>query len=329
LGFEEVVRRVAAVPGVRAASGITWLPLAGAGSATIFWVNDRPVPEPGDMPVADIRPVQSDYLSVMGIPLLEGRFFDSRDVEDAPMTVVVNRTMARKFWPDGSAVGKSLSMPWNDLKVAEIIGVVGDVRHGGPAEDPRSTLYWHYPQFHPFGLMSIVARTDGSPAELIPAIRRAVAEFDPSVPVYNAKPMKSYLSDTLARARFSTIALALFGVLAITLAVTGVYGVMSYSVSRRTREFGIRIALGADSGRLLKGVVWQGAVIIVPAVVLGGVVAVLSARVLEGMVFEVSTHDPIAVLGAGMLLTAVGLIACLVPARRAGSVDPLESLRIE
>jgi putative ABC transport system permease protein len=327
--YQRLVDRAAALPGVEAASAITFLPLAGTGSATSFWANDRPVPGDGEKPVADIRWVHRDYHSTMGIPVLRGRTFDSRDTEGAPLRVVVNRSLAEEFWPGEDPVGQRLSMPWGDTLVAEIIGVVGDVRINGPSEEPRSLIYWDHEQFRAFSGMTVVLRSAQRPEALASSLRGLVREMDASLPVFNVRTLDSYLSEAVGSARFAMAVLAVFALLALVLAAIGIYGVISYSVGQRTHEFGIRMSLGADRGDVTRLVLRYGAALAAVALVLGGGAALLATRLMRGLIFGVSPTDGLTFAATGTLLAAVALLAAWIPARRAASTDPMRALRTE
>jgi putative ABC transport system permease protein len=327
--FEQLVERVAAVPGVRAASAIVFAPLAGLGSATSFWPTDRPVPAAGQHPVADIRWVHRDLHRTLGIPLLAGRYFDESDRRDAPLRVVINQAGAEQLWRGESAVGKRIAMPWGDTLVAEVIGVVGDVRHTGPDAELRPMLYWEHRQARPFNQMTLVIRTVGQPAGIVPALRGAVREIDPELPVYNVRAMAELFADALARARFTTVSLAAFALLALFLAAVGIYGVMAYSTQQRAQEIGIRMALGADRTTVTRMVVRQGMALVGLALALGAAGAVGLSRVLRSLVFDLSTTDPPTFAAMAILLALTGLVACWLPARRAGRIDPLEAIRSE
>ena len=327
--YEALVERVRSLPGIVEAGAITFLPLAGQGSATSFWVNDRPVPEAGQIPVADIRWVHRDYHRTMEIPLLAGRFFDGRDGPDAPLVVVVSRVLAERFWPDGDPIGQSISMPWGDTLVAEIVGVAGDVRHNGPDTTPREKIYWHHVQFQDFSTMTIVARTTGDPLDHVGAIRAEVNAMDPDLPLFNVRTMDARFSEAVAQRRFIMLALAVFATIAAILAGVGVFGVMSYLVSQRTQEIGIRMALGANARRVAFQILRRGLVLILLATAIGGSGALLASRVMRGMVFEVSTVDPLTLAAAAALLAAVAIASCLWPALRAARVDPVRALRFD
>ncbi|KPJ93436.1 MAG: hypothetical protein AMS18_05750, partial [Gemmatimonas sp. SG8_17] len=327
--FESLVARVQAEPGVAAASAITFMPLAGTGSATSFWVNDRPIPPDGEKPVADLRWVQRDYHRALGVPLLAGRYFGPEDGEDAPLTVIINEWAAQHFWPDETPIGRTISMPWGDTLVAQVVGVVGDVRHDGPSATVRSQLYWEHRQFQPWNQMTIFARSETDPTSLASSIRRMVAEVDPNVPLYNVRTVDSYLGENLAQARLSMSALGLFSLIALLLASVGIYGVISYAVSERTRDIGIRMALGASAKAVTGQVVRSGAKLIGLAVLIGLAASLALSRLLQSMVFEVSTSDPTTIVAVSLILMAVAVAACYLPARRAGKVDVVKALRRE
>jgi putative ABC transport system permease protein len=328
--FDRLVGRVRALPGVRDASAITWVPLAGGGSRTDFWPLDRPVPGPGEAPGADVRWVQRDYHRTMGIPLVAGRALDERDDVDVPTVVLVNETGARQIWPGESALGKRVAVPWGDTVIAEVVGVVADVRHDGPDTEPYPMFYWDIRQFQPFGQMSLVVRTEGTEtASVVAGIRAALKELDPGLPLYNVRPMESLFADAITRARFATISLGVFALLALLLAAIGIYGVMAHVTEQRIREIGIRMALGAGRGTILGMVVRQGMTQVGVAIGLGTLGALALARVLDGLVFDVSTSDPVTFAAMAALLGATGFLACWLPARRASGIDPAETIRSE
>ncbi|MCG8467577.1 MAG: ABC transporter permease [Gemmatimonadetes bacterium] len=327
--FESVVDRVAAAPGITAASAITNLPLSGAATGTTFWLNDRELPADGEFPAADIRWVHRDYHATMGIPILRGRAFDASDTGDAPMRVVINAYMADLHWPGADPIGRTLSMPWGDTLVAEVVGVAGNVRHDGPDGELREKLYWHHLQWPERSSMTIVARTEGDPTPHAATIRGAVREMDPNLALYNVHPMSYWMSETMASRRFVMLALGAFALVALLLASVGVYGVMSYNVSQRTREFGVRLALGARKRDVALGVVGAGLRLVLIAVFIGTIGALALGRLLQSLVYGIGTTDLPSFAFAALFLIAVAVAACYWPAHRAGRVDPIEALRFE
>ena len=328
--FNELVERVQALPGVESASAITWPPLAGGGSRTDFWALDRPVPDAGEHPGADVRWVHRDYHETMGIGLLAGRLFTVEDAAEAPLVTVINETGERQLWPSESAIGKRIAMPWGDTLVAEIVGVVEDVRDNGPDTSPYPMFYWDHRQFSPFNQMSLVVRSaEAGRADLVAAIRRELAELDPALPLYNVTTAGELLDDALQRSRFATTALTLFAIIALALACIGIYGVMAQVTARRAQEIGIRIALGASHRSILRLIVGQGLGHIATAIVIGLVGALALSRYLGSLVFEVSAADPATLVATALLLGGVGLVACWLPARRAAFTDPVETMRAE
>jgi len=327
--FEDLVDRLQRSPGVVAASAITNLPLSGSQTGTSFWLNDRALPAEGEFPVADIRWVHRDYRTTMGIPLIRGRFFDETDRADAPLRVVINETTARQFFPNADPIGRTISMPWGDTLVAEIIGVVGDVRHNGPEVEPRPKLYWHHLQWQDRANMSVVLRTEGDPAAAAGTIRAAIRELDPAVPLYNVHPMTYWMAEVMASRRFTMLTLAVFALVALTLATIGVYGVMSYNVSQRTQEFGVRLALGAGRRDVALQVIRSGLKLVLVAVAIGVAGALAVSRLLRGFVYGVTTRDLTSFAVAAGFLILVAVLACWWPAHRAGRVDPIRALRFE
>ena len=327
--FEELLDRIAMQPGVESASAITALPLSGMGIGTSFFDPDRPLPEAGERPVGDIRPVHREYQATMGIPLLAGRFFDAGDGADAPTVVVISQATADEVFQDLDPLGRRIAMPWGDTLVAEVIGVVADVRHDGPGTTSRSKLYWDHRQFADFSFMTLVVRTTGDPASVLPAVRREIRALDPDLPMYNVRTMESYLSDSVAQNRFALMAFAAFAAVALVLAVVGVYGVLSYAVSLRTREIGIRVALGAGGEAIGGMVLRQGAIVAVVGLCMGLAGAIIVTRFLGSLLYGVTPTDPLTLGFVTVLLFGTALAASWIPARRAASTDPASVLRGE
>jgi predicted permease len=327
--FEDLVERVQNLQGVQSASAITFPPLGGPGSGTSFWANDRPIPPAGDRPVADIRWVHHDYHAVMGIPVVSGRAFDATDGPGAPLRVVISEATQREIWPDENPIGRTLTMPWGEDRVAEVIGVVRDIKHAGPSDVPRSMIYWHHTQFEAFNLMTLVVRTSGDPLSVLPAMRAQTAEIDPTIPLFAVGTMEESLSAALTRARFAAVSLGVFATVALVLALVGIYGVMSYTTGQRINEFGVRLALGADPHDVIRLVLRQGLLLIAIAVGVGVTGALALSRVLQNLVFEVDTLDPLTFVSMVALLALTAIVACWLPARRASAVSPVRAMRVE
>ena len=327
--FDRVLERVRALPDVQAASAINWLPFAGMGSATDYWVADRPIPPAGERPTADIRGVDPEFFRTMGIPVRQGEPFTARETRDVRKAVVINETLARAVFPNESPIGRHIMMPWGDTLDGEIVAVVGDIKHIGLDSAARPMIYWAQAQF-PTNFMTLVIRArSGNPMRLASAVTREVRALDPDLPVADVKLMEQYLSASVAQRRFSMTMLAIFAGVALTLAAVGLYGVISYSVATRTREMGVRIALGAGRQDVVGLVVREGMGLVAAGVVAGLAGALLLTRVLASLLYGVSATDPATFAGLAALLSGVALLAAYIPARRAARVDPMVALREE
>jgi putative ABC transport system permease protein len=326
--FQQAVDRARNVPGVESSAAISFLPMAGPGAGTAFMIEGRPAPAAGEAEIAEIRSITKDYFRTMGIALLRGRFFGDPDGPDDPKKIIINETMADRFWPGEDPVGKFVVMFWGEQVRGEIVGVVGDVRHSGLDTSPRPTLHWFIPQF-PYSFMTLVARTSVDPLSLSAALRSEIAGIDPDQPVARIQPMNQVLSDSVKRPRFTMLLLGAFSAIALLLAAVGIYGVVSYFVGERTHEIGVRMALGARRFDVLRLVVGQGMVLTIAGVAIGLVVASYLMSVMSRLLFGVTPTDPITYATISILLTAIALIACYIPAHRATRLDPLVALRNE
>ncbi len=326
--FDALVSRAGTLPGVSAAGTVSWLPLSGLRSATDLWIEGRPVPPPEERPSAHIQAVTPGYFRAMNIPLRQGRTFAASDGVEQPKAVVVSRSFAERYLRGVPALGQRLSMPWGDTLRGTIVGVVGDVHHAGVDSLPHPTIYWAEAQW-PWNAMTLVVRTSGDPARFASSVVAEIHALDPELPVADVRPMLAYLGDTLARRRFTMTLLAGFAATALALTAVGLYGVMAYSVVQRTRELGIRLALGASRERVLRAEL-RRALAVVGAGVLGGLAgAAAFTRVLDALLFGVSDTDPAVFALIVALLAGVGLAASWIPARRATRVDPMVALRAD
>jgi len=326
--LHEMLEGIRTLPGVRSAGVVNCLPITG-GVNTDFVIEGRPAPRLGDEPGADIRVTDYKYFSTMGIPLLTGRIFTEHDDGAAARVVVINETMARTFWQNQNPLGERITMKdWGPPLTAQIIGVVGDVKSNGLDEPVGPMIYWSYYQFGTV-FNRIVVRAEDDPLRLVSAVKSRIWSVDKDQPVSQIETMDEILSQSLARRRLYLMLLGVFAGVALLLAATGIYGVVSYSVTRRTREMGIRVALGAERLDVLGLILLQAAKLALTGEFLGILVALAVTRLMSGMLFGVSAADPLTFAGAVLLLTAVAFAACYIPARRAMRVDPMVALRYE
>jgi putative ABC transport system permease protein len=328
--YREALERIEALPGVEAAGVVDPLPLGGSFISYTFDIAGRPPFPPGDQPTSARRATSPDYFRAMGIPVRRGRAFGEQDKSNAPPVVIINETFARRFFRGEDPVGQRIIPGEGRTPVTrEIVGVVGDVRHAGLDAETTPEYYIPYEQASVDHLTVVARATSGNPEGLAGALRGVIRSMDREQPVYNVRPMAQLLDDSLARRRFNTTLLVCFSALALLLASIGIYGVMSYSVAQRTREIGIRLALGARARDVLRLVLRQGLALALAGVGAGLLASYLLTRLMSSMLYGVSATDPL-VFGAGVLmLLFIALLACLVPARRATQVDPMVALRYE
>jgi putative ABC transport system permease protein len=326
--FERSLEKIQALPGVQQAAGTFRLPITGFATA-IFAVQGKPIPA-GAAPFADYRAVTVSYFDAMGIRLLQGREFTERDDADAPDAVIVNEELARRSWPGEDPIGKRLQIATEFTRWREVVGVVGNARLTGLEAKVDPAIYVPFPQNSwPNALRNsfIVVRTTTDPQNFIPAIRRELRSVDPAFPFSQIQTMDEIVGNSLSQRRFNTALLALFAFVAVALAAVGIYGVMSYAVSQRMREMGIRAALGAGRSDLTKLVTSSGARLAALGIAIGVVAAAISSRLLSGLLFGVSSTDPLTFVFTAVLLAAVTLFASYIPSRRAARTDPITALR--
>jgi putative ABC transport system permease protein len=323
-----VIDGLQALPGTRAVGGTSFLPLAGLGPATSFWRADQPQPAPADRPVADARPVTAGYFAAMGIPLLAGRDVTANDTHDRPPVAVINESFARQIYPGDNPIGRQFILNLGNEQPHEIIGVVGDVKLASLDGEIRPTAYLSSRQYA-FGIMTYVVRTDADPAALAPAAVRVIREIDPLLPVSAVRPLEQVFAESIARPRLTASAMSIFAGAALLLAALGVYGIVAYSVAQRSREFGIRVALGAKPAQIIGMVVGQNLRIVVMGLILGIAAAIPATRMLQGLLYQVQANDPGTFVVIGVMLAVVATVASYLPARRGTQVDPVMTLKSE
>jgi putative ABC transport system permease protein len=332
--FDRLVERAKALPGVRSAGAASFLPVSGGGSVIHFNITGHPPKTPHDYVAAGYRTVTPNYLETLGVPLLRGRLLTPADNDKAPAVVVINASMAAKYFPNENPLGKRLQLgatPENDVPTMEIVGVIGDVRPG-LGVDPQTEMYLPYRQADlilPVFQLSVVLRTAADPQLQTAALRSALAEIDPNQPLVKVRTMEDNMAATVAQPRFRTWLIGIFAAVALVLAGVGVYGVMSYTVTQRTNEIGIRVTLGAQSEEVFKAIVGEGLRLALTGVSIGIAAALALTRLLQSFLFGISAYDPITFLGVALLLTMVAAAASFFPARRATLVDPIVALRYE
>jgi len=326
--FRDAIQRLKALPGVRSVSAVSWLPFGGRRSATGFNIEGRPKPGPGENPVTDVRTIHPNYFRTMGIPLLRGRDFTERDTAEAPRTFVINQALTRKYWPNEDPIGQRIAVFMGDQVFGEIVGIVADIKDQTLDANVLPTVFYAHPHLT-YGSMTLVVRATGDPAALAKAVTGVVRSLDPNQPVADIRAMEEVLSETVSRQRFNMLLLMVFAGVAVALAAVGVYGVMAYSVAERRHEIGVRMAVGARQGDVLRLVLGQGLLLALAGAALGLAGAAALTRLMASLLFEVKPTDPLAFAAATLVLAAVALLACYLPARRASRVDPLTALRYE
>jgi putative ABC transport system permease protein len=327
--YAQLLERIRQLPGVRSASGDAYLPFTGNIAGTGVEVDGRPPLPAAEQPEVDVAVVEPHFFETLGIPLLSGRSFTDREAREVTHTVVVSQSMAKKLWPNEDPVGKRVTIHMKDQDVpSQVVGVVGDVRHAGLDANANATAYWPHPELA-YNFMTLVIRTDGDPLALAPAVRQAVWSLDKDQPVVDIRTMEDLLWVSLARARFSTVVLGVFAGMALLLAITGIYGVVSYSVAERTREIGIRVALGAQRSDVLRMVLRQGLILAGFGIGIGLAAALALTRLMTSLLFGTSASDPTTFACVAGLLLMVALSACCLPARSAMKIDPMVALRYE
>jgi putative ABC transport system permease protein len=331
--FRQFLDRLAAVPGVRSASMESFPPLTGLGAATAVHVLGQPSLALSSLPVANVRVVGSDYFATMNIPLRAGRLFTAQELAEKKHVTIINQAFADKYLHGENPIGqKAVIYMKSDAEAekypSEIIGVAGDVHQIGLDTAPEPTVYWPHPELV-MSAMTVLVRASGDPLALVSAARGELQKLDPELPMAALATMDQLLADSLARSRFTMLLLGIFAAVALLLAAVGIYGLIAYSVTQRTQELGIRIALGAQRRDVLRLVLVQGTRLTLLGLALGVLAALALSRLLATLLFGVTATDPLTFAGVAALLAFVALLACFLPARRATRVDPLVALRYE
>jgi putative ABC transport system permease protein len=331
--FKQAQERIAALPGVKTIGAINFLPLSGMASNTAFNIVGRPEAPPGQAPGTEVRVIQGAYFNAMAIPLLNGRLFDERDGPDSRVTII-NETMAKKYFPNEDPIGKQLAISWappepgKPQPIDEIIGVVGDTRETSLERDPNPAIYWPLAR-ESYQFMTFIIRSAIDPLQLTTSVRGEIRAIDPDQPVADVRTLEQVVAKSIARPRFDMMLLGIFAAVALVLASVGLYGVMNYSATQRTQEIGIRMALGAKPGDILRLVVGHGMKLTVAGIALGVIASLALTRVMTNLLFGVTATDVPTFLGVSALLTIVALLANYIPARRATRVNPVTALRYE
>jgi putative ABC transport system permease protein len=331
--FQQLLTRVSHLPGVRAVSMCSFPPFSGLGSATGVHVLSQPERSLMDLPVAAVRVVGPDYFSAMQIPLRSGRTFSNQELTEERHVVIINQAFAEQYLKGVNPLGQKAAIFMKSLEESkntpsEIIAVAGDVRQMGLDTPAEPTVYWPHPELV-LSELTILVRTTNDPLSLLSAVRNELQQLDPAQPMAGVATMDELLSGSLSRSRFTMLVLAVFAALALILASVGIYGVIAYSVTQRTQEFGVRMALGASRRDVLRLVLGQGTRLTLLGIGLGIVAALIVTRLMATLLYGISATDPLTFTSVALLLALVALAACYIPAQRATRVDPIVALRYE
>lgn len=331
--FREILTRAQSMPGVASAGLIDIVPFGGTSSANTFLIEGQPLPSAQDKPISNRRTITEDYFKAMGIPVLAGRAFNEHDSAKAPPVIIINQSLARKYFANGDAIGKRITIEVDPAidpnpPAREIVGIVTDVKHESLEHEAGSEFYVPFLQdIQPS--MNLITKTRPGNSSVGAALRETIRHFDRTQYIPKIEPLNDWVNEAIAPRRFNTALLVIFAIVALILASIGVYGVLSYSVSQRTHEIGVRMALGAQLGNVFKLIVGEGMLLVLIGEAVGLAAALASTRLMSRLLFGVSATDPLTFAGVAVLLGTIAFVACLLPARRATRVDPLVALRYE
>ena len=327
--FNQLLPRLSAQPNVQSVGLISNLPLSGAVMGTNFSIVGRTPASPADKPTSDYSIASPGFFTTLGIPIMRGRNFNEQDTLEAPGVVIINEALANKYWPNEDPLGKMISVQVGTYKgQRQVVGVANNVRLTSLTEPPRPEMYVPYAQ-HPDGYLFLVAKTNSNPLALAPAVRREVLAIDKDLPITDVRSMDEVIATSQERRRFNLMLLSLFAGLSLVLTIVGVYGVVSYSVTQRVHEIGVRTALGASPSQIVRLVVKEGMLPALIGIALGLIGAYFATKVMSGMLYQVKPRDPVVFLFAAGVLILVALLATFIPAKRATRIDPVGALRLE
>jgi putative ABC transport system permease protein len=328
--YENVIARLRAMSNVQSAGLITDIFLSTTPNSGIFTVEGKPLPPPEQATEATLDSVSPNYFRTLRVPLMRGRFIDERDQADSTLVALINETMARRFWPNEDPIGKRFHFGWGTTNVhwLTVVGVVGDMRRQGLDKLARVETFEPLSQ-QPRSDLNLVVRTGDDPLKVGGAVQSELRGLEKDLVIQKVMTLEEQIGESLAQRRFQTLLLGLFAGIALLLAAIGIYGVMYHSVTQRTHEFGVRVALGASAGEVLRMVLGQAVVLVVAGAAIGTLAALALTRLLSSLLYGVSAVDPLTFAAVFLVLIASALLASYLPARRATKVDPMIALRYE